>query len=170
MDCIKCGNQLSPSDKFCSGCGSEVAQEKTKESECNSTPSNSEPRKKGIPPFIIFSVVTFVFGIFIMMASKEFEFVFFTNVPTTAIALTIGYYSLGTKRRRNMSGKMHAWLFIGYLPLALLGAMIEHDVKLSNHESLATSSATFWNLIYASLLAIVAYQIYSRIGARRNRQ
>lgn len=113
-------------------------------------------------PFIPFIAITIAMYIGFRMVSLTLAFVVEYNVAVTAIALTIGYYSLGIKGRQKVLISHHAWLFAVYIPLALIGAVIAHDAKIGNQQSMAPMG----NTIYAIVLAIVAYQIASHVGLK----
>lgn len=172
MYCSKCGSLLSQDAKFCSKCGVAVLPPSAEEGIDNVAPivQNSMNAKHSIDlkviakRVVIFVVATTFWLVVGNYISRTVGGIVAQNAATTALALLIGCFSLGSDKRKGLTDKTIAVLFFTYIPISFVGAMFAHDAVLRDPQSMAKTG----QFIYSVVVALVAYRIASRFSTKKN--
>lgn len=155
MFCHKCGATAQIEAKYCGACGTELASDVVNDRD---RVPQRVPWKSAVSHCAVFIAAAVAMSFLFSLLSRQAGILVIENTPLMAVTLTIGYFSLGSPKRHNISTKVHLVIFASYIPLVTLAAMFAHDAKFRNPESLASIT----HLVFTVLTAVLAYNIAAR--------
>lgn len=158
MMCPKCGTQILEGEKFCKGCGSQIAIPQS-----NDLKENKEKIKYWTIPIIMFFL-----GIFLYAIALLFDGIIGENNILSIVLITLSYlsillsiptffvaYILEIRKNKNYWG-IPILIFIGGIVLGVIGLIIS---KLFNNDSIYTVFTTLaslcWLAIFPSIIVVL---------------
>ena len=143
--CNKCGKELDPKEKFCSGCGNNIVEAttatpeapKSKVPEGMTEEENKKANKLGIISLLLYFAGPGVFtvlasgisGIFVTTggystSTSIFQMILYSLRSISSLAAIVIMIILRVKYPKNVLGKVIMWIYISLFILGIIGIII----------------------------------------------